>query len=235
MSEPRDITHPLLVDLERFERIKRAMFLRIQTLIKRKSTVRRSTNGGMEMVLPGGESADGILHDAVLKLLRAKVPLVPETNWEALGMKAAYWKSIEALRKSGKGRELGRREDGTVELIPVVSLDKETVGPEGDLRTFMELADAEHGKAAWQAEIEEYESMLRMHRILQHIRRVLDTREQIVFFAVVFDHKTYKEIELQPPVTSVRVGQIFHRAREKIAAAIEADPELAGIIERSVR
>ena len=214
--------HPLMADRERLERILDVMYAKIQrTLFPWRKPGRRprpetGRNDGVEEVeriLDGtGVSADDVLSEAFLALLRYP-PERLESTWEALAVRIAEYKAIDALRASEKGL---RGTDHRPELH-LVSGDLEREGPDGEIEpSIFEGMPSDWGDP--EAEYLEIEAVLELRDLA---RKLLDDRQQRIFFAIHFDDYTRREVGEQLGLTSQRVGQIYKEAVGRLEAHLD--------------
>ena len=208
-----DSEHPLLMDRKRLDRILDVMYAKIQkTLFRWRNPGRRprpetslfGDANGVEQILDGtGVSADDVLNEAFLALLEYP-PDQLESKWEGLAVKIAENKAIDALRASQKGL---RRTDHRVQLH-LVSGDAEREGPDGETEpSIFEGTPSDWGDP--EAEYLELEAVLKLRDLA---RKLLDDRDQRVFFAIHFGGFTRREVGTQFGLTSQRIGQIYSAA-----------------------
>src|SRR5687768_15383545 len=100
------LTHPLVADRARLEKMTDNMSAQIQKVI-----YGRGRNPGSERALHGGESAEDVLQDALIALLEYD-PGKLRTTWEALSVGIARKKAFAALRRATRGRRGGRTVPG---------------------------------------------------------------------------------------------------------------------------
>ena len=214
-------SHPLRHDRLRLERIADLMWDEIHSvLFKGRAVRRRGSPGGTELTLIGGTSADEILQEALVGLLRYRP--VPNINWEGLGVRIAHNKAVGALRKSGKHRNLP---DGS--QIQIASLDRED--EDGD-----RLVDKvpEPGDTGYTEE----EAVLRVHQLdlNRALRRIaeatLNEREREIVHRIQRG-ETRRSLEEEYGVTEQRVGQIYNGAIKKLREAAQNDPAIQLLIE----
>ena len=208
-----DSEHPLSVDRERLDRILDVMYAKIQkTLFPKRKPGRRprpemslsSDANDVERILDGtGVSADDVLADAHVALLRY-APDHLEGTWEGLAVTIARNKAVDALRAAGKGlRGTDHRQQ-----LHLVQGDAEREGPGGDTAPAL-LARLPSTWGDPEAEFLALEAVLKLRDLA---RKLLDDRDQRVFFAIHFGGFTRREVGTQLGLTSQRIGQIYSAA-----------------------
>lgn len=214
--------HPLMANRERLERILDVMYAKIQrTLFPRRRPVRRPRPeagqydgaGEVERILDGtGVSADDVLSEAIAALLKYP-PNRLEGEWEGLAVGIAENKAVDAIRASQKGL---RGTDHRAQLH-LVSGDARREGPDGETEpSIFEKIPSDRGDL--EAEFIELEAVLELRDLA---RKILDERQQRVFFAIHFDDYTRREVGEELGLTSQRVGQIYKAS----LLALEAHPD----------
>ncbi len=166
--------------------------------------------GSVERILDGtGVSADDVLSKAFLGLLEYP-PERMESTWEALAVRIAEYKAIDALRASEKGL---RGTDHRPKLQLVLG-DLERERPDGETEpSIFEGIPSDWGDP--EAEYLELEAVLKLRNLA---REHLDDRQQGIFFAIHFDDYTRREVGEQHGLTSQRVGQIYKDAVRRLEA-----------------
>ena len=102
ISQAFNSEHPLLTDRERLDRIADIMYAKIQKTFFSENPGRRQ-RGKTEQILKGtAVSADDVLAEALVGLLRYP-PERLEGTWEGLAVVIAHNKAVDALRASQKG------------------------------------------------------------------------------------------------------------------------------------
>ena len=168
---------------------------------------------GVERVLAGsGASADDVLSEAFLALLKYPTERL-EGEWEALAVKIAENKAVDALRSAGKGL---RGTDHRPELR-LVSGDVAREGPDGEAEpSVFDVTESDWGDP--EAEYERIESALKVRDLA---RELLDPRDREVFFAIHFGESTRSEVAESLSLTSQRVGQIYKAALLTLEAHLD--------------
>jgi RNA polymerase sigma factor (sigma-70 family) len=224
MNEPADVgpadghhsgqQHPLLADPARLQRITRTMYVAIhRTLFRRAGT----PDEEQERVLHGGESADDVLQEALVALLKhAQHP-----NWEALSMQIAHACTVDALRRATRGR---RRRDA-----PDDEPDQISVSP------FDETID-EHTSAparAWWDNPEHAYEQHELFAVLKPLIGALPEPARTIVVEVVVNRRTRVEIGERLGLTGARVGQILTQSLLTLREQARRDPNLSShIVER---
>lgn len=206
--------HPLLADPARLQRITRAMYVAIHRTLFRRAGL---PDEERERALPGGESADDVLQDALVALLK----YAHHPNWEALSMQIAHGCAVDALRRATKGR---RRRD-----TPDDEPDQISVSP------FDEAID-EHTSAparAWwdnpELAYEQYELFAAFKPLIGALPEPVRT----IVVEVVVNRRTRAEIGEQLGLTGARVGQILAQSLLTLHEQVRRDPNFSGhIVER---
>jgi RNA polymerase sigma factor (sigma-70 family) len=201
--------HPLVADRARLDRITDNMAAQIHRVIHGRGRDPRS-----ERLLPGGESADDILQDALIALLEYD-PGKLQTTWEALSVGIARKKAFAALRRATRGRRSADRERGEPDEISVVALDAATPDPVDDT-------------GDWDPE-RAFERTQQQLVILRLARERLSGREQRVFFGIHFDGLTRAALAEEIGLTPQAIGQMYVRLVKSLYAAARLDPAFPGV------
>jgi RNA polymerase sigma factor (sigma-70 family) len=195
------LTHPLVADRARLEKITDNMSAQIQKVI-----YGRSRNTGSERALHGGESAEDVLQDALIALLEYD-PANLRTTWEALSVGIARKKAFAALRRATRGRR-GRDSDDSDELT-VIPLDAAPdLGDDSDDR------DPERA----------FERTQQQLVLVRLAKESLSDRERTVFFGIHYDGTTRAALAEEVGVTPQAVGQIYARVVRSLYQAARQDP-----------
>jgi len=194
----------LVRDRVRLEAIASNMYAQIQRVIHRRSSP------GIEEVLAGGDSADDVLQDALLALLRYD-PASLQGTWEALSVVIAQRKAIDALRRATKGRRsAGTPADGDDE-VSVVSLDVVRADPED------EAEDSDPAEAFMRTQ--------QQLVLLRLARELLDERDRTIFFGIHFEGRTRVDVGRELGLSGPGAGQIYSRAARRLHEVARRDPE----------
>ena len=212
ISQAFDSEHPLLTDKERIDSIADIMYAKIQKTLFPENPGRRQ-GAKAERVLEGTAiSADDILVESLVGLLRYSPDRLKGT-WEGLAVVIAHNKAVDALKASRKGlRETEHRP-----RLRLVSGDAEGLGPGGETKPPLfevlpsNLSDPE-------AEYSVLEKVLRLRNLA---RNILDERAREIFFAIHFDGDRRTEVSERVGLTSQRVGQIYRAALR----SLESEPD----------
>ena len=212
VSQAFDSEHPLLTDRERLERITDIMYAKIQKTLFPKNP-RRRQGAETEQVLEGtAVSADDILAEALVGLLRFP-PERLEGTWEGLAVRIAQNTAVDTWRASRKGlRETEHRPK-----LHLVSGDAERQGPGGDT----EPALFDVLPSNWADPETEYLALEKVLGLRNLARDVLDERAREIFFAIHFDGYGRTEVGERIGLTSQRVGQIYRAALR----SLESQPD----------
>ena len=216
-SSSFDSEHPLLADRTRLDEIADVMYAKIHKVLFGWSTRRPQggadrtgeTDGWERTVSGSGESADDVLAEALIALLKFPADRLDDT-WEGLAVTIAHHKAVDAWRAAQKGLS------GTDHRPPLhlVSGDTERQGPDGETEpSLFEVLPATWGDP--EAEYFELRGVLDLRNLA---REILDDRERQVFFAIHFDDRTRREVGEQLGLTGQRIGQIYHAACQRLAA-----------------
>ncbi|GAB5009749.1 MULTISPECIES: sigma-70 family RNA polymerase sigma factor [Mycobacterium avium complex (MAC)] len=222
MNEPADAgpadghqsgqPHPLLADPTRLQRITGAMYAAIHRHLFGRAGIYRE-----ERALPGGESADDVLQEALVALLK----YTHAPNWEALSMVIAHGCAVDALRRATKGR---RRRDA-----PDDEPDQISVSP------FDEAID-EHTSAPARAWWDNPERAYEQHELLVALKPLIGALPEparTIVVEVVMRRRTRVEVGQQLGLTGARVGQILAQSLLTLHEQVRRDPNFSGhIVER---
>ena len=202
--------HPLRDDRDRLEKVLDLMWWEILRVLHQPRR-KRGRPGQPELTLVGGASADDILQDALIGLLRYEPDSV--TNWEGLGVRIAKNKAIAAIRKSRAYRTRDDEAD-----IEIASLDFE--GPDG--KPVVETIPSNRNRNTTEddalVEVERLEQQVALFAAL----RVLDDREAAIV-ARIQRGETREAISEDYDVSRVRIGQIYASALKKLGKALSED------------
>ena len=202
-SQAFDSEHPLLTDRERLDRIVDIMYAKIQKTLFPKNPRRRQGAKTEQILMGTAVSADDVLADALVGLLRCP-PERLEGTWEGLAVGIAHNKAVDALRASGKGlRDTEHRSQ-----LWLVSGDAVRQGPGGDT----EPALFDVLPSDWGDPETEYLALEKVLRLRDLARDVLDERAREIFFAIHFDGYSRTEVGERIGLTSQRVGQLYRVA-----------------------
>jgi RNA polymerase sigma factor (sigma-70 family) len=196
--------HPLVGDWPRLEAITSNMFGQIQKVINRRSDLE------VEEVLSGGESARDILQEALIALLCYDPSRLQET-WEALSVRIARNKAIDAIRRATKGRRSRESLNDEPDDVSLVSLDVVRADPEDDA----EEADPEEAFMRTQQQLV----------LIRLARELLDERDRKIYFAIHFEERTRAELGRELHLSGAGVGQIYARAARRLHEAARRYPE----------
>jgi RNA polymerase sigma factor (sigma-70 family) len=209
--------HPLREDLARLERIADLMWPEIQKVLKHRIRP-RTRPGPTELTLVGGTSAEDVLQEALVGLLRYEP--ASSVNWEGLGVRIAQNKAKEALRKS---RAYRQRADGSE--ITIASLDVEN--SEGEPLA-NQIPDEESTGFTEDQAVEEVERLERQLALRRVADQVLTDRDRAIVFRIQRG-ETRIDIKDDFAITAQRVGQIYADALERLRAGLSDDPSLRPI------
>lgn len=197
--------HPLEGDEARLDHIASLMRASIQKVLFPQHHAPPYPPNGPERALAGGTSAEHVLQDALAALLYYDENMVQST-WEAVGIRIARNKAVEALRKATKGR---RRATGPE--LQLVSLDANREAGE-ELRD--DVFDAE-------AEYIAINQQLILCRLAQ---QVLSLRDRDIYYRVHYLRTPLVELAPRYDLSPPRVGQIYAKSARKLHAAAQSDP-----------
>jgi RNA polymerase sigma factor (sigma-70 family) len=207
MNEPARLPrrhHSLMADRPRLDKIADAMSVQIQKVI-----YGRRVTSEVERALSGGESVDDVLQEALLGLLNADPDGVRET-WEALGVRIAHNKAVDAVRRATKGRRRAGADPDAPDELAAVSLDAADL----DLRDEGDGSDPEQRFMLYQQELV----------LLRLARDRLDEREQLVYFGIHFQGRTRAELAGEVGLSPQGVGQMYVRIAKALDAEACRDP-----------
>lgn len=200
-----DPNHPLAGDRQRLDKVVDNMFRKIQKTLYRKSIGRSLASN--ELLEGGAITANEILAEALADLLEFPPERLEET-WEALAVRIAHHKAVDALRASQKGlRETEHREP-----LRLLSGDAERIGPDGE--TQEPILTVLPGD--WDGPEVECEQLERVGIFFDLAWTVLDEREREIVFAIL-KGSSRKEVGEQHDLSGQRVGQIFTGAMNRLA------------------
>jgi RNA polymerase sigma factor (sigma-70 family) len=196
--------HPLMAERARLDNILDNMNVQIQKVIY----------GGrvpddVERALRGGESVDDVLQKAFIALL-AYDPDELRESWEALSVRIARNKAVDALRRATKGRRPRGADPDTPDDISVVSFD----AGEHDLHHAGEDTSPEDTFMIAQQELV----------LLRLARDRLTDREKTVYFGIQFQGRTRAELADEIGLTPQGVGQMYVRIAKALDAEARSDP-----------
>lgn len=226
MNEPADVgpadghhsgqQHPLLADPARLQRITSAMYAAIHRHLFGRAGIYRGERE--ERVLLGsGESADDVLQEALVALLK----YTQAPNWEALSMVIAHGCAVDALRRATKGR---RRRDA-----PVDEPDRISITP------FDEAID-EHTSAPAQAWWDNPERAYEQYELFVAFKPLIGALPEparTIVAEVVVHGRTRAEVGKQLGLTGARVGQILTQSLLALHQQARHDPNFSShIVER---
>jgi DNA-directed RNA polymerase specialized sigma24 family protein len=197
------LTHPLVADRARLEKITDNMSAQIQKVI-----YGRGRDPGSERALHGGESAEDVLQDALIALLEYD-PGKLRTTWEALSVGIARKKAFAALRRATRGRR-GRGDPGDPDEVTVIPLE---AAPEmGD-----DTDDRDPERA--------FERTQQQLVLLRLAKETLSDRERTVFFGIHFDGTTRAALDEEVVMTPQAVGHMYVRVIKALYEAARVDPD----------
>ena len=163
-----------------------------------------------EQLLEGGAvTPEDVLREALAALQQYPPGRIEET-WEALAVRIARNKAVDAYRASQKG--LGATEHR--ERLYLVSGDAERRGSGGEAQPpLLEVLPGD-----WDSPEVECERVERTRVFHALAREVLDEREREILFAILKGFSR-KEVGEDLDLTSQRVGQIFLDAMNRLATS----------------
>jgi DNA-directed RNA polymerase specialized sigma24 family protein len=208
--------HPLLSDRRRLDAITDVMYAQIQKVMFRYGPRQRRSAAqagrGTERSLHGGSSADDVLQEATLALL-CYPPDQLATTWEALAVRIAQNKAVDAVRAARKGRARSSEDDeGEIQLI-VLDLDARAEGPLGTFPTPDDELEREFIKT-------------RQQKILERLaREVLSERDRRIYYDVHHLGISNAEAGRALGLTGQGVGQIYRAVANRLLLAAHNDPE----------
>lgn len=198
MNEPADSAaadahrigrqHPLLADPQRMQDVTKAMHRAIQRTLRV-----RANDQDKERGLPGGESAEDVLQQAVLELLEHESP----ESFEALGITIARRRAVDALRRATRGR----RRRGAPDEEP----DRITVRPIDEVLT--EYLGTPAG--AWWDDPEQAYVHHAQQAVLHPLIRALPAQQRNIVVGVVFQGRPRAKVGRDLGLSGQRVGQIL--------------------------
>lgn len=208
-SPPFDPEHPLLADRKRLDRILDVMFATAQKTLFAwaRGGARRPVAGqsdlqrAAESVLEGtGVSAEDVLAEAAQALLQFP-PDRLEGEWEALGVRIARNKAVDALRASRKGLRATEHRPA----LRLVSGDADREGPDGERQPgLFESIRSDWGDP--EAEFFVQQAVLKLRDLA---REALNDRDREIFLEVHFRGCSRREVGERLGLTSQRIGQIY--------------------------
>lgn len=212
-----DPDHPLLHDRPHLDRILDAMFWAIQKQLYLRAPGRRGEPGA-DPALLGGVSVDDVLQEAFEDLLQHPHDGF-SGSWEALGVDIAKKRAIDAWQAS----QAWLHETDHRPALTVISGDSDVTGDDGEpVGTVISAVPSTEPTPEERclALEEEYRSACRTQELQDLAREKLTERELKVFFGVVFQDRTHKDIGEELGVTGQWVGKILNKAFKKL----EQDP-----------
>lgn len=200
-----DPTHPLAGERERLGQIADNMYGTIQKTLFAARGGRVLTR---EELLDGGAvTPEDVLREALMALQRYPPGRLKET-WEALAVRIARNKAVDAYRTSQKS--LGATEHR--DRLYLVSGDAQREGSGGEAQPpLLEVLPGD-----WDGPETECERAERTRVFHALARQVLDEREQEIVFAILKGYSR-KKVGEELGLTSQRVGQIFLDAMNRLA------------------
>lgn len=202
MNEPARtprLDHPLMAERAQLGKILDNMNVQIQKVLY----------GGrvpddVERALHGGESVDDVLQEALIALLACDPDELRE-SWEALSVRIARNKAVDAVRRATKGRRSRGSDPDSPDEVAVVSFDP----GEQDVHHASEGRSPEETFMIAQQELV----------LLRLARDRLTDRERNVYFGIQFQGRTRAELADEVGLTPQGVGQMYVR----IAKALDAE------------
>lgn len=213
-NRPFPTNHPLQDDRVRLEHIADLMWDEIHSVLWPGLPFRRRASpSGNELTLVGGASAEDVLQEAVIALLRYQP--TPGINWEGLGVTIAHNKAVAALRKSGKHRALP---DGS--QIQIASLDMENADGEPLVNDIPDPDDSGYSAD---------EAIRRVHQLdrLRALRRLAEESLTVRDRQILFRHQrgeTFRSMHDDFDLTEQRIGQIYRKSLRDLRNAAKNDP-----------
>ncbi|MGE0304276.1 MAG: sigma-70 family RNA polymerase sigma factor [Acidimicrobiia bacterium] len=172
----------------------------------------RGRPGQAELTLVGGTSAEDVLQEALIGLLRHEPDGV--ISWEALGVRIAQNKAKGALRKSRAYRTRGDESD--IEIAPL-----EFEGPDG--RPVIDTISDDHSESFTEeqalAEVDRLQRQIALHRAA---RQVLPERDRAIVSRIQRG-ETREAICGDYGVSRVRIGQIYAESLAKLRRILSED------------
>ena len=203
-ARPPFTDHPLMCDRARLEAITSNMYAQIQRVIHRRS------DRSVEEALSGGESADDVLQEALVALLSYD-PSGLQGTWEALSVRIARNKAVDAVRRATRGRRGGESLEDGADAVRVVSLDVVPSDPEDD------AVDADPAEAYMRTQQELV--------LIRLARELLDERDRRIFFGIHFEGRTRADLGREFHLSGPGVGQIYLRVARRLHEAARRDPQ----------
>lgn len=209
-----DAGHPLLADRALLDEILTVIYAEIHKVLKwpdpglRRGAWHLGGAAGPERTLEGtGVSADDILSEVFWALIQYQ-PERLQGSWQGLAIGIARNKTKNALRAAGKGL---RGTDHRPELR-LVSGDARMPGSDGELgAAIFDVLPTDWGSLE-----EEYLALAGVLDLRDLALKVLDDREQRIFFAIHFSGYTRKEVGEQLGLTGARIGQIYNASLRRL-------------------
>ena len=208
--------HPLLSDRERLEAILDVMYIQIQKVTHpfRAAVGRGDAGARHERALIGGESPDDVLQTATLALL-SHPPSQLTTTWEALAVRIARNKAIDAIRRATSGRtrfsgDSERTRDREIDVVPLSTAG----GGQDPIDALPADIDAEA----------EFIASRQQLILLRLARELLSDRERQIFFEIHHLGISRAEVGRDLGLTGQRVGQIYRQAARRLLDAAHDDP-----------
>lgn len=210
---PNPEQHPLLLDRGRLESITDLMWFRIQKTMFPNAPRRSIRNpGGTELTVVGGVSAEDVLQEALVDLLRYQPQ--GSVNWEGLAITIAQRRAVDAVRRARKHRVLPDETE-----IDVTSLSEEREGAAGIADMIADLDQLTDDQIV--------DNLLRIERLRaigKVAQQILSQRDRDVFNRVTRG-ETFTAIAPEVDLTPQRVGQIYAQSLRKINEALRLDPQ----------
>jgi DNA-directed RNA polymerase specialized sigma24 family protein len=207
--------HSLLSDRRRLDTIRDVMYAEIQKVMyrygPRQNRSAAQAGRGTERSLHGGSSADDVLQDATLALL-CYPPGRLATTWEALAVRIAQNKAVDAVRAARKGRTRPGEDEDEIHLV---SLDPNAGddGPLGKIPTPDDELEVEFIKT-------------RQQKILERLaRELLSERDRRIYYDVHHLGISLAEVGRHLGLTGQGVGQIYRAVSNRLLLAAHNDPE----------
>lgn len=208
--------HPLLQDRARLEALLDVMYIQIQKVMHpfRAAVGRGDAEARSEQALAGGESPDDVLQTATLALL-SYPPSQLTTTWEALAVRIARNKAVDAIRRATSGRrsssaDSGDARDREIDVVPLSTGD-----------------GGQHPIDALPADVDaaaEFVASRQQLILLRLARELLNDRDRQIFFEVHHLGRSRAEVGRALGLTGQRVGQIYVQAARQLLDAAHDDP-----------
>jgi RNA polymerase sigma factor (sigma-70 family) len=198
--------HPLLQDRARLDQITKVMRRKIEKTLR----VKEDPAGKYERVIAGGASCGDVLQDALLGLLRFPQSRLKGT-WEALAVRIAQFKAIDALEEATRGRKRKEGEDDGDEI------DEVRIGALGDdeLAALAELGADDY---------DEYVALAQEDLMIQLARDLLDERDRRVFYGRQYLGVPKAELARELGLSGPGVADIYARALRRLEVAARSHP-----------